>query len=213
MIQSHPDAPEGEVRTLPSYLPSTFTLGSIVLCRNTAPLVSFAYSLLSRDIPCRILGRDIGARLIAVVKKMYAANLEDFRSRLSVWREREISVLESQGRSPESIEDQYSCLVFFCESLDENSRSIASLIAKIELMFTDDNGGNESRVTLSTIHKAKGSEFNTVFLLDKNLIPSRYAKLPWQQVQEKNLLYVAITRAMEKLYYISSGCWKEESQQ
>ena len=77
-------------------------------------------------------------------------------------------------------------------------------------MFTDAaNGESRGRVTLSTIHKVKGLEFPTVFLLDWHLLPSRFAKAAWQRTQEKNLQYVAITRAMERLVYINSGCWKE----
>jgi DNA helicase-2/ATP-dependent DNA helicase PcrA len=78
-------------------------------------------------------------------------------------------------------------------------------------MFTDEsNGASLSRVTLSTVHKAKGLEFPTVFILDfDKYMPSKYAKRPWQIVQETNLIYVAITRAMERLVYINSDSWKE----
>lgn len=214
MIQPHPDAPLGEVKHLPQYTPADFVPGSAILCRNTAPLVAFAYSLLQRDVPCKILGRDIGAQLAAIVKKMRACNLEDFFTKLSSWRLREHDRALADGKdgSAERINDQYQCLVFFMNSLDEDSRSVASLLAKIDLMFTDDsNGGSKTRVTLSTVHKAKGLEYPTVFILDKHkYMPSRYARLPWQKEQERNLLYVAVTRAMERLIYISSDNWKTE---
>jgi DNA helicase-2/ATP-dependent DNA helicase PcrA len=210
-ILPHPDAPEGEVRTLSRYVPSDFTAGSLILCRNTAPLVAFAYGLLRRDIPCKILGRDIGAQLSSLVKKMRPINLQDLEEKLKVWRDREVEKCLRDDISPDRIYDQYECLCFFISSLDEDSRSVDSLLAKIELMFTDDtNGSSSSRVTLSTVHKAKGLEFPTVFLLDKEkYMPSRFAKQPWQIRQEYNLLYVAVTRAMEKLIYISSDSWKE----
>lgn len=211
MILPSPTAPLGSVRHLSSYTPSLFPLGSAILCRNTAPLVSFAYALLHRDVPCRILGRDIGTQLSTIVKKMYATDLSDLLSRLYIWHARETEIALSSNRSPERVDDQYQCLVFFIDSLDENSRRVSDLLAKIDLMFTDDQQGTESRITLSTIHKAKGQEFPTVFLLDKEkYMPSKYATQPWQRVQEKNLLYVAITRAQENLFYIQSGCWKEE---
>lgn len=209
MIIAHPSAPDGLVATLPSYSAATFQRGSAVLCRNTAPLVAFAYSLLQRDVPCRILGRDIGAQLASVVKKMHCDDLETLRERLRSWHSRELDLAAKEDRSPERVSDQYACLVFFISSLDSDAFSVRDLLAKIELMFTDDSDHGSKRVTLSTIHKAKGLEYPTVFLLDRNLLPSRYARLPWQQKQEKNLLYVAVTRAKETLYYISSDCWKE----
>ncbi len=210
MFEAHPSNPEGEVKRLGSYAASDFPVGSAILCRNTAPVVAFAYALLQRDVPCKILGRDIGAQLTALVKKLRPINLDDFFRKLEIWRAREVARAVAEDRSPERIEDQAQCLRFFADGLDEDSRSVDSLLAKIDRMFTDAaNGESARRVTLSTIHKAKGLEFPTVFLLDWELLPSRYAKQDWQRLQEKNLQYVAITRAMETLVYVSSGCWKE----
>lgn len=189
----------------------TFPKGSIILCRNTAPLVAFAYSLLQRDIPCRILGRDIGKQLIDVVKKRRAFNLPDLQDKLSAWREREVAAAIARDYNPERIEDQYQCLLFFIDGLDDDSRTVDDLLSKIELMFTDEsNGASNDRVTLSTVHKAKGLEFDTVFILDKEkYMPSRYAKQEWQLQQEYNLLYVAVTRSKDRLIYINSESWKE----
>lgn len=209
MITSHPNAPEGEVRELPSYTPALFVPPCIILCRNTAPLVGFAYALLQRDVPCTILGRDIGTQLTTLVKKMRAQTLAELREKLYAWRMREVERLNSEGRSPERVEDQFSCLIFFISGLDEDSRTIPDLIAKIELMFSEEAGPN--KVTLSTIHKAKGLEYPTVFILDRHLCPSRYARLPWQKEQEKNLMFVAVTRSMDRLFFITSECWKHET--
>lgn len=209
-IEPHPDAPEGLVATLHEYNEQTFQPGSLLLCRNTAPLVAFAYSLLLRDVPCKILGRDIGAQLASLVKKMRPINLDDLQGKLAVWCEREVSKAVVEDRNPERIRDQYECVIFFVNSLDEDSRTVDSLLAKIDLMFTDDrNGESYRRVTLSTIHKAKGLEFATVFLLNRDLLPSRFAKQEWQVRQEYNLLYVAVTRSKDKFYYIKSDCWKD----
>ena len=83
-----------------------------------------------------------------------------------------------------------------------------SLLAKIELTFTDEP--NTSRLTLSTVHKAKGLEFETVFILDfDKYMPSKWAAQDWQKVQERNLIYVAVTRAKNKLVYIYSDSWKQ----
>ena len=209
-IEPHPDAPEGKVQTLSSYVAEDFTPGSVILCRNSAPLISMAYALLQRDVPCKILGKDIGASLITLVKKMRARSLEDFTERLRLWEEREVDKAIAEDRSPEGVHDKAACLRIFVESLDEDSRTVDSLIAKIELMFTEDKGmtGLVRHVTLSTVHKAKGGEWKTVFILDPFLMPSRFAKQPWQQVQERNLQYVAVTRSMHTLYYIHSESWR-----
>lgn len=197
------------VQSLEQYSTADFPRGSAILCRNNAPLVAFAYSLLHRDVPCRILGKDIGRQLTDLVKKMHATTIDDFLSRLRTWRDREIERCEADDRSPERIEDQYNCLCFFVQSLDESSRSVASLLAKIDLMFTDDASADSGRIVLSSIHKAKGLEYENVFILDRNgTLPSKYARQDWQLVQERNLLYVAVTRAKLNLFYIASDCWK-----
>ena len=57
---------------------------------------------------------------------------------------------------------------------------------------------------MSTIHKAKGLEADNVFILNKNLLPSKYVKQDWELEQEKNLEYVAITRTKKTLGFIYS---------
>lgn len=206
-ITAHPSNPPGLVRTLSTYTLDLFTPGSAALCRNTAPLVSFAYSLLHRDIPARIIGKDIGAQLITIIKKMNATNLGDCLARLSVWHAREVNRLHDQGRDPETIDDQYSALLFFADSLDESSQRVEDLIAKIDLLFSEDT--RSDAVLLMTIHRSKGLEWPRVFILDQHLIPSRHAKTPDARKQEGNLLYVAITRSQSELYYINSGQWAQ----
>lgn len=210
LITAHPDAPVGIVRRLSSYSASDFPPGSAILCRNTAPLIGFAYALLRRSVPCRILGRDIGAQLVALVKRLRPINLDDLSLKLASWVDRETAKAIGEDRSPERITDQAECLRFFMSSVAPEA-SITSLISKIESMFTDMTEDSSARVTLSTVHKAKGMEYPTVFILDKpKLMPSRFATQPWEKEQERNLIYTAITRAKEALYYIDSDNWKEE---
>jgi superfamily I DNA/RNA helicase len=77
---------------------------------------------------------------------------------------------------------------------------------KIESFFSDEPNGN---LTLATCHKAKGMEWNTVFILDENRFFPRWAKLSWMIEQEKNLKYVAITRSKQNLIFINSNTWKD----
>jgi superfamily I DNA/RNA helicase len=58
-------------------------------------------------------------------------------------------------------------------------------------------------VQYSSVHRAKGKEAENVFILFPELIPHPMAKSAWQKEQEYNLLYVAITRAIKRLIYVS----------
>jgi superfamily I DNA/RNA helicase len=66
-------------------------------------------------------------------------------------------------------------------------------------------GGPEPKpegTLLSSIHRAKGLEAKRVFILRSDLLPHPMAKSEWAKGQEKNLSYVAKTRAIETLVYV-----------
>ena len=71
--------------------------------------------------------------------------------------------------------------------------SIDELLKRLRSLFRDEAGG----VTLSTIHKAKGLEWQRVFVLREGLRRSRISER--QAREEDNLRYVAFTRARESL--------------
>jgi DNA helicase-2/ATP-dependent DNA helicase PcrA len=63
-------------------------------------------------------------------------------------------------------------------------------------------GGGGNGVELLTFHRAKGLEFDTVFVtgLEKGLVPISYAKSPEAMDEEQRLLYVALSRAERGLH-------------
>lgn len=76
---------------------------------------------------------------------------------------------------------------------------------KITSMFMDTTG-DEPRptLTLSTVHKAKGREWERVFVLGANLwMPHPMARQAWDIEQERNLIYVSYTRAKQELVLAS----------
>ena len=75
------------------------------------------------------------------------------------------------------------------------------MLDSIDKLFNDKI---EGAIKLATIHKSKGLEAQRVLILDRGLIPSRYATQDWQLEQENNLMYVAITRSMDYLGFINS---------
>ncbi|MEJ5128882.1 ATP-dependent helicase [Comamonas sp. MYb21] len=66
------------------------------------------------------------------------------------------------------------------------------------------------QVHLSTIHASKGLEWDTVIVVGvtEGVLPIRYAKDDWALEQERNLLYVAVTRAKGALHlFHAPTCW------
>lgn len=82
------------------------------------------------------------------------------------------------------------------------SITLADFLAEISLITDQDKGdeANDEKVTLMTIHSAKGLEFRNVIItgLEEDLLPSAMSYDSEQAIEEeRRLLYVAITRAQE----------------
>ena len=74
----------------------------------------------------------------------------------------------------------------------------------MSLLTDQDENPDDSvaRITMMTVHSAKGLEFPVVFIvgLEENLFPSQFCIKPSEIEEERRLLYVAITRAMEQCH-------------
>jgi DNA helicase-2/ATP-dependent DNA helicase PcrA len=95
------------------------------------------------------------------------------------------------------------------ESLDQlrtmagDHRTIESFLDMAGLITeADDSDDDRSRVSLMTIHAAKGLEFGAVFVvgMEEGIFPDRRCLEEGQIEEERRLAYVAITRAQRRLY-------------
>ena len=80
---------------------------------------------------------------------------------------------------------------------------LSEYLNSITLSSDADEIAEEDCVTIATIHAVKGLEFRVVFLcgLDENILPISRAVMSDNELEEeRRLMYVAITRAKEKLY-------------
>jgi DNA helicase-2/ATP-dependent DNA helicase PcrA len=81
---------------------------------------------------------------------------------------------------------------------------ITDFLSEVSLQTDQDENlaDTTERVTLMTVHSAKGLEFPVVFIagMEENLFPSQFCTKPSEIEEERRLLYVAITRAMERCY-------------
>lgn len=81
---------------------------------------------------------------------------------------------------------------------------LSHFLGEVSLMTDMDETkeDNTERVTLMTVHAAKGLEFKNVFIvgLEENLFPSLRSESDAELEEERRLLYVAITRAEQRCY-------------
>ena len=114
------------------------------------------------------------------------------------------------GRNPEDISRQENLEEFlggmqdFVESRREEDMGdqvyLPDFLQEVALLtdLDSDEGDSNDKVTLMTIHSAKGLEFPTVFVvgLEENIFPSPMCTNSLRELEEeRRLLYVAITRA------------------
>jgi hypothetical protein len=180
--------------------------GDMVLCRVNAPLVSECFRFIKAGCKATIQGRDVGKGLVQTVEKQKAGTVAELVEKLQAWHDSEIEK-EGKKKFPSeakivAVGDKLDCLMAFISDVDSKA-SPALVVEKINAVFTDDKG--VSGIRLSSIHKSKGLEAKRVFLLEPAGcgVPHPMAKLPWEVDQEWNLRYVAITRAIDELVFVS----------
>lgn len=93
---------------------------------------------------------------------------------------------------------------------DNPGKTIEDFLRMVALISDADEIDDSNSVTLATIHAVKGLEFPVVFIvaLEENIFPSSHAVIESDDniEEERRLMYVAITRAKERLYVSSARC-------
>ena len=207
-IQAHESAPEGVVRTIDhtQLWKEDLRDTDVILCRNTRPLIGVAKRLRKMGIPCSVEGAN-GRALIALASK-WGEDIQIglMEEKLATYVNLQVVKWEGKNRldKAEAIRERQECLLDISSELEEFD-SVKSLVKHIEKMYGEQWGEDNRRILrLCTVHRAKGREWDRVFLLGRNVyMPSKWAKKEWELGQEENLVYVAWTRAKRELVEVN----------
>jgi superfamily I DNA/RNA helicase len=226
-IEARPDAPEGVIRSIDEeHVHRELTPGDLVLCRLTAPLVKLCIHLIQHGKAARVRGRDIAKQLTDLIAAVYdfaqqgaflqnrSATAEgiyqDFGYWLDLYQRMQVAKLEQREGNEsriQSLQDRIAAVLVWYESYAAGS--VNALKAKIEELFSDD----KVPIMLSTVHRAKGLENRRVMLLKPHKLPLEWnGQHEWQRVQERNLKYVALTRATEELWFVIEPGQRSEAE-
>jgi len=168
---------------------------SAIICRNNAPLISLAFKFLRQGRGVRMLGSDIGRSLERALEQACKRMAPDTASpqvavAVDVYFNKELAKAKTD-RKKDSLQDRWECV----RAIVDNSATLREAKATCHKLFENP----DAVVTLSSGHKAKGLEWDTVIHLDPFRIPSRFATGPEALKQEYNLRYVIETRAKTRL--------------
>lgn len=176
---------------------------SLILCRNTAPLVSTLFLLAAEGKKCYILGKDTFNSAKKVMREYLYLDIDTALTN----SRKELLELSANLKS-ETTRIRFFMLkeaIDIVSSLSSNfvfpyGTKLTHYFAKATIFFV----ASEDSIVLSTIHKSKGLENPNVYLINKRkLMPSKMARNEKSRIQEKNLFFVAVSRSSENFSYLN----------
>lgn len=213
-IEAAPNAEKGCIAyKVPMYDP---TSGDMVLSRTTAPLVDLYLKYLRINKQCYIKGAE-GEKeaLVGLIKNTKATAIDKKctgKDGLFPMLYQQLFEIIKGNMETYKIDEEealhYSNALQFYDTiqtisvLSEGMPTVQDLIDKIETVFVENN---EKGVELSTVHKAKGLEADNVYIIPSSMPAIKNDMLPWEIETEKNIQYVAYTRAKKTLNFIKDN--------
>lgn len=210
-ITPRDDAPSGLVKR--GTFVHEINENDMVLSRTNAPLLSIYNKLTKLNKKCYLKGSNKDKdNFINLIEKYHnnntslSKNLETDGLFPRLYEElinRRNQLLLSGIIEKKALKDNYFSSfydkILSLLTISEDCETVDDLIDKINKIYQSEEKG----VCLSTIHKAKGLECDTVHIMKFDELGFKYAHNDIDKQQEKNLRYVAITRAKNKLSIIS----------
>ncbi|MEQ8302138.1 MAG: 3'-5' exonuclease [Cyclobacteriaceae bacterium] len=105
----------------------------------------------------------------------------------------------------ENVQELLNAVKEFVEDPEREDKTLGAFLQEVSLVTSqdDDKDNDPEKVTLMTIHMAKGLEFKYVYIvgMEEDLFPSQLMLSSRSELEEeRRLFYVAITRAQRKLF-------------
>lgn len=181
------DAPLGSVRAVGEWTAGMIPEGKpvAIICRNNAPLFSLAMKLLKAGRRPQLASGDVLAGIEKDLKKIGPA---------ATPQEDAIPLFEAYATK---LKKKYGAKQFLMDKLDciedfiLGAATLGDAVKAVQKLIN-----SSGPIVLTTGHKSKGLEWDTVFFLDEHIIG--------KEGQEKNLRYVIATRAKQELIYVKS---------
>jgi len=172
-----------------------------ILARTNARLTDFEELLHDAHIPFQgasLLERDAARRLLRRLERVSDVDAEEAVRAAALEAGWLVQLPDKLGEREVVRQTDLARLVSLASIFDG---SAAEFVVDLRRRF--DSGADAAKgVHLLTLHRAKGLEFDAVFLprLEEKELPSRQARTPAEIAEERRLLYVGMTRAKQVLW-------------
>lgn len=220
-IEAAPNAKKGIIKNIEWDEIFTYIKpGNCIISRTNRDLCIVAIELLQNKFSIYIQNAELVTNLINIVKKqskkvhsvdqLKLAIQDQKEQLLEKLQLKEMKEEESNEKNPiknvsDNIIDLYDCVnILLNHYIEKNGSDIAHIdnfIKYIEKMLNTKDPRN--CVECTTIHKAKGKEYDVVFLLNRGRIMYELGQTADQKQQEANLSYIALTRSKHTLFLVS----------
>jgi len=180
----------------------------VVLMRLNARSVDFEELFADAKIPFQgaaLLSRDAARQLLKGLRGAGFGSLAEEVRRVARQQGLVEPVPEGLGERELVRQADLARLCVLAEEFDDGSRTIEQCVEWLRARF---DHGAQGGVHLLTLHRAKGLEFDAVFLprVEEKELPCKQAmRVPGQVAEERRLLYVGITRAKRHLALTWAG--------
>lgn len=168
-------------------------VGDFVLSRTNAGAVGACLALLRHGTRATVLGRDVGANIKARIRGFKADSIQAVIMAAVAWASGEREQADAADRPERADRATDMCETIL--ALAEGLTTVQDLLARVDALFDESANG---RVACSTVHKSKGLEAPSVWIMAETFKDSN-------SLEEENLRYVAMTRALSELHIIGGG--------
>lgn len=191
----------------------------MAIARKNKDLADIFLAIVQEGKPVYLKDKDLVENTIKSIKNLNCKNIAELNTKLEELKEQ----FKKEMKNPENAltasainngkMDIYSMIQSLLKYYVSKRSSIdggliddfIDFISKLLITEPSDNA-----VIISSIHQVKGLEAKRVFIINYNLMPyTSQRKTADENIQEKNLRYIAITRAKEALYL----CEGEENEE
>lgn len=191
--------------------------GDMVLCRTNAPLVELYNKYIKKGKKAYIVGKDIGNNMKSIVNELWNHDKLSLCTKEDEWGDclqvrlyedlflyrnkimNDFNIDQDTAESSRQFQDKLD-MVKAIDAMERGLNTKEELLEKIDKVFPKKS--IKDGIKLSTIHKSKGLECENVYIACHSEMPSKNATTRWEKRQEQNLMYVAYTRAKNKLGFL-----------